>query len=271
MAILYTSGVRVGALTIDPAGRVAQAFWTHRPARRPPAQRVLASAPLARTWPGALGLPLRRGAVAMGHRIELLPTGYGVGGAALLLTRDGHRTLVVGPTTPALRPRAAHHLVLCAPAPPQAPADWLDRVIRGPTRQRLVVPDGAAAAVVSATLEDAGVPHRVPDWLGGGDRRAPIGISTRGPGTVVDVRPQASEAWLVGFACAVGPEIVYLYGPRADAVAVDLAAAGVSTRVLHAPQQMNLGSFDVAERRPPQPGAPHRRPPVGEDEAHPDD
>ncbi len=274
MAILFTSGVRVDALTIDPARRAAAAFWTHRPARRVPAGRVLASTVLAATWPGALGLPIGAGAVAMGQRMELIPSGYGPGGAALLLTQAGHRTLIVGPTTRALVPRAADRLVLCAPAQRAPEAPWLERAQSGEASLRLVVPDGAAAAVVCDGLTEAGIAHFAPAWLtprGPRARGARVTVATGGQGVHIDARPQADEAWLVSLARFVGPEITFVHGPRADAVAAQLAAVGLATRVLHAPKQMSLGGLDGSERRPPSTGAPWRRLPVSEDEVRPEE
>jgi hypothetical protein len=234
----YLDGVRLDGLTLDPTRKVDSAFWTHRPARRTTARHTLASAPLAASWPGVLGLPFGRGALAMGHRVELLPTGYGVGGAAPLFTRDGERTLAVGPTTEALVPRQAHRLVLAAPAPPGAPEDWLQTALETPGR--LVVPDAAAAADVIAALEAEGIRPRRPSWLGASPRQGDHAVSLRAPGTVVDARPQASEAWLVAFATACSPDVVQVHGPRAQALAAQLASAGLNTRVLHGPQQLTL-------------------------------
>lgn len=238
MKVTYQHGVRLEGLTLDPERKVDAAFWTHRPARRPAARQTLASRSLAATWPGALGLPFGRGALAMGHRVELLPTGYGVGGAALLLTRDGERTLAVGPTTEALVPRHAQRLVLAAPALVSAPADWLEQALAVPGR--IVVPDAAAAAEVIAALEAAGIRPRRPSWLGGGPRSATHNVSTRGAGRVVDARPRADEAWLVRFASHCAPEVVLVHGARAEALAMQLVAAGLNTRVLHGPEQLSL-------------------------------
>ncbi len=237
VSIRYTHGPRVGGLTIDPLGKVPAAFWTHRPARRPPAGRVVASQPLAAGWRGVMGLPFGVGALALGQRVELLPTGYGLGGAALLLTRRGQRTLVVGPTTEALVPRAADCLVLNAPAIPEAPGRWLEAALEA---ERVVVPDDAAAAAVVSALEGAGIPHRRPSWLGGGVRRARLGVFTRGEGLRVDLRPQASEAWLVDFAREVQPELVCVHGLRAGPLATGLVEAGLSCRILHAPEQLTI-------------------------------
>ncbi len=242
MKVHYHRGVCLDGLTIDPKGRVDGAFWTHRPRRRPPARQTLASSPLAATWPGTLGIPFGRGALALGHRVELLPTGYGVGGAALLLTRAGERTLAVGPTTEALVPRAALRLVLAAPSPPRAPDDWLTHALAAPGR--IVVPDGAAVVEVVTALEAAGIQPRRPGWLGGGPREGEHTVATQGPGTQIDARPQASEAWLVDFACQCGPDVVLVHGPRADALAAQLVEAGLDTRVLHGPEQLTFTGLE---------------------------
>lgn len=236
MDLSYTNGVRVGALTIDPSGRTRAAFWTHRPARRPAARHLMAAAPLAATWPGALAVPFGDAIIAVGLRLELLPTGYGPGGAALLLSDNGRRTLVVGPTTPALEPRHADRLVLAAPATPSEPAGWVDAVAAGDVT-RLLVPDAAAAEAVSARLHERELEHRRPGWL---PPTSPHGvpIATSGAGLFVDARPQAGEPWLVAFACQVGPDLVWVHGPRAEALAAQLAAAGLSSRVLQAPRQL---------------------------------
>lgn len=248
MLVRHASGVRVGALTIDPTERVATALWTHRPARRPPAGRALASAPLARRWPSTLALPFGAGAVAMGFRIELLPTGYGPGGAAVLLARGGERTLVVGPTTEILTARRVDRLVLFA-APPPAPDDWLSTL---PESETLVVPDAAAAEQVSERLRAAGLVHRRPAWLGRGrgPSGAPLRITTRGPGRFIDARPQASEDWLVRFAGRVSARAVFVHGPSADHLARALAADGQPVRVLHGPQQLSLLDEDPAPFTP---------------------
>ncbi len=238
MSISYRHGVRVGILTIDPSRRVDAAFWTHRPARRASARKSLASLVLAASWPGVLGLPFSCGALAMGHRVELLPTGYGLGGAALLLTRAGERTLVVGPTTEALVPRRAHRLVLAAPSTPTPPSGWLEQVIAEPGR--VVVPDAGAAVRVVDELAAAGSPPARPAWLGGGPRGAKIRVATSGSGVFVDARPQADEAWQVAFALQCTPELVYVHGPRAQALAVQLADVGLATRLLHGPDQLSF-------------------------------
>lgn len=241
MKLRYASGVRLGALTIDPVDRVDTALWTHRPARRPPARRVLAGAEIARRWRATLALPVGAGAVAMGFRIELLPSGYGPGGAAVLLTRAGARALVVGPTTTALRPRHADQLALFAPDDPADPdpAVWLPRIGRTAT---LIAPDAAAAVALCDALDAAGLPHRRPRWLdrGRGPADASITVSTHGDGTPIDARPQAPLAWLVDFAGRVGPRAVFVHGPAADRLARALAARGHAVRVLHGPQQLSL-------------------------------
>lgn len=246
MTIRYVSGIRIAGLTVDPVDRVDVALWTHRPARRPPARRNLAAAPLAVRWPHTLGLPLGSSAIAMGHRIELLPTGYGPGGAAVLLTRSGHSTLVIGPTSTTLRPRRADRLVIFAPARPELAPDWLDQA-RTAGRLDLIAPDGAAAQHISEALTAADLAHRRPPWLGlgPGPRGAPLRIVTRGEGLLVDARPQADEAWLVELARRVDPRSVFVHGPRADALAPRLAAAGHAVRVLHGPQQLTLLDPDV--------------------------
>ncbi len=238
--ILFAGGVRIGPVTIDPSGRVDSAFWTHRPARRPAAKQTLASQVLAATWSNALGLPFGRGALALGHRIELLPTGYGVGGAALLMTRDGDRTLVVGPTTEALTPRMAQRLVLHAPAPPEASEGWWEELESG---TRLVVPDDGAAIEAVSRLEAVGVPARRPAWLGPSPRAPVVTVTTRGPGVPLDLRPQASEDWLFEFALQCAPELVCVHGPRSQQLTERLAAAGLGVRVLHGPEQLALGGL----------------------------
>jgi hypothetical protein len=270
MALRYTSGVRLERLTVDPSRPAQVAFWTHRPARRPKAGRLLASMELATTWPDALGIPMGRGAIAMGHRIELLPTGYGPGGAALMLTRDGRRTLVVGPTTDGLQARPVDQLALFVPSRPTPPVDWLERASEATEPLRIVVPDGGAALHASQLLTAAGVPYRCPSWLQGGVRRAKISITTRGPGLEADLRPQADEVWLADFAARTGPELVLLHGPRADHVAVRLARLGLATRVLAAPQQMTLAGIGLSARQPLSLGRDEGQPP-NDEEARPDD
>lgn len=242
MQLAYVNGVRLGRVTVDPTAPVEAAFWTHRPARRVAAAKTLASQPLAAAWRDALGLPLERGAIALGGRLELLPTGYGPGGAALLLTQAGQRLLVVGPTTEALLPRRADRLVLAAPGRPVVAADWLDQVRAGAV-SRLVVPDGAAGLRVVDALARAGVRFTCPRWLGRGHRRAPLRVSTRGPGLVVDLRPQADEDWLVRFALSVRPGLACVHGPRAEALAAQLAAHGVPARVMGRPTQLSLAGI----------------------------
>lgn len=237
LEIRFTTGVRLGRITLDPTGRVIAALWTHRPARRAVAQKILAAAPLAQTWRGALALPFGRSVVAMGQRLELLRSGYGDGGAAVLSTEGGQRILVVGPTTESLEPRHADRLVMAAPGPATAPADWLSRLDLGAP---IVVPDAAAAQAVAAALADAEVPHLVPAWMRQGRGRGGGGVrvTTRGDGQMVDLRPQADEAWQVEYARAVAPELVYVHGPRAEPLAAALVAAGLDTRVLQAPTQL---------------------------------
>ncbi len=251
MLVRYARGVRIGALTIDPTERVHDALWTHRPARRPPCGRCLASARLARRWPATLGIPMGTGAVAMGFRIELLASGYGPGGAAVLLTRDGERTLAVGPTTVELQPRQADRLVLFAPRP-VADTDWAPPPMLTGT---LRAPDGAAARELCRRLDAAGIPHRRPRWLGlgAGPRSAAVGVVTAGPGLTVDARPQADESWLADFARRVSPQSIYVHGPRADALARRLAVEGWSVRVLHGPRQLSLLG-DEPEPFSPAPG-----------------
>ncbi len=246
MDVRYTHGVRLGALTIDPTGRARAAFWTHRPAHRKGARHTMASAPLAATWPDVLAIPFGSSVVAMGLRIELLPTGYGPGGAALLLSHEGRRTLVVGPTTERLESRHAERLVLAAPAAPADDGAWLAEAAAG-RAPLLVVPDAAAAEVVSARLRAAGVAHRRPPWLGPGDARAAVRLTTRGAGRAVDARPQAALGWLADYAREVAPEQVLVHGPRAEPLAAALTAAGLAVRVLHAPQQLAFG----AQHTPP--------------------
>jgi hypothetical protein len=240
--VRYTQGVRLGALTIDPTGRARAAFWTHRPAHRHAARHTMASAPLAGTWRDVLAIPFGGSVVAMGLRLELLPTGYGPGGAALLLANEGRRTLVVGPTTERLESRHAERLVLAAPSVPGDDGAWLAEAAAGRT-PLLVVPDAAAAEVVSARLRDAGVAHRRPPWLGPGEGKATVRLTTRGPGRLVDARPQAPEPWLVDYALQVAPEQVLVHGPRAEPLAMALAAAGLAVRVLHAPHQLAFAAL----------------------------
>ncbi len=258
MRTRYARGVRVGGLTVDPVGAVPAAFWTHRPPRRPPAQQILAASPLASRWQGVLGLPFHHGSVAAGQRVELLPSGYGLGGAALLLTEGGRRTLVVGPTTEALEPRRAEHLVLCAPAavlPP--PADWLARLQAATRPTRVSVPDSGAAEVLTQALDAAGVPWKGPARLGRGRRAALVSISVGGPGRRLDLRPQARLSWLVTYAHAVRPDVVSVHGPRAHSLADALLEAGVPAAVIHGPLQLMLD--DPLPRLPPDPHPPRRQ------------
>ena len=246
--ISYANGIRVGGLTFDPTGTTTSAFWTHRPARRPRADRLMASRPLACTWPGAQGLPMGAGAVAMGYRIELLPTGYGAGGSAVLLTRAGERALVVGPTTLHLVPRSADHLVLYAPEDPSPPPDWLARLAASPDLEpvRLVVPDGGAARVVCEALEEAQIAHRRPRWLKGAPRKpASVSVGFTGPGLAIDARPQADLEWLVSFAAAVAAPMIYVHGPASNRLVKALKTGGHSTRILHAPRQLSLLEGDT--------------------------
>ena len=260
--ISYANGVRAGDLTFDPTGVTISAFWTHRPARRPRATRLMASRPLARTWPRTQGLPMGAGAVAMGYRIELLPTGYGAGGSAVLLTRAGERALVVGPTTDDLVPRLADHLVLYAPRDPSPPADWLAQAAASREPMRLVVPDGGAARVVCEALEEAQIDHRRPRWLKGGRQKtAPVSVGLTGPGVGIDARPQAGLEWLVSFAAAVAAPMVYVHGPESNRLVKALKGGGHSTRILHAPRQLSLlegdtGGFPQVE---PVDGEPEHR------------
>jgi|GEM_PF-2304591 len=260
--ITYANGVRVGELTFDPTGATVAAFWTHRPARRPPSKRLMSSRYLAQSWAGAQGLPMESGAVAMGYRIELLPTGYGEGGSAVLLTRGGERALVVGPTTTALGPRQVDHLVLYAPDDPAPPVDWVVQARETTEDLRLVVPDGGSAAMVCKVLTQAAIPHRGPRWLSGTPRQsAPVTVGLTGPGLVVDLRPQADFEWLVRFADSVGSPMVYVHGPQANRLSKALKVAGHSIRVLHAPRQLSLlegdtGGFprvDPVDREPDRP------------------
>lgn len=247
----YVQGIRLGALTFDPVGRVASAFWTHRPARRHPAGQILASAPLAGTWGDVLGVPFGGSVVAGGFRLELLPSGYGPGGAAVIATRNGHRTLVVGPVTVACDPQPADTVVLYAPEPVREDPDWLGAARLG-TALRLVPRDAGAALFVSHTLTLAGIPHRRPAWLvpaeGEGPRNARVTIAASGEGMALDARPQADEAHLVAFARATKAERVYVHGPRADMLAIRLKEAGLSSRVLAAPAQLPLAGLAPVSR-----------------------
>lgn len=243
MRVSYIHGIRVGGLSIDPQRRAILALWTHRPRRRPPARFALASAPLADRWPGVRGLPLGRGAVAGGQKVELLPTGYGTGGCAVLMTAAGARLLVVGPTTRALAPRIVDHLVLWAPIITPPTADWVHRASRG-AFERIIAPDEAALEVICRQLADHDVPHRRPQWLPGGQRGAALTVATHGVGTVIDRRPQADIAWLVEFAQACEAPRISVHGPAAQPLSEALVAAGLPTRILHAPKQLALGGWE---------------------------
>lgn len=195
------------------------------------------------------GLPYGAGAVAAGMRLELLPTGYGPGGAAALLAEDGYRVLVVGPTTETLTPRAVDDLVIFAPAPPSAPPGWLEAAAEAAAHGealRLLAPDGGAMEAIAAALTEAGIPHRRPTWLPGG-RKSSVQVVPRGVGRLIDLRPVASPAWLVEFARACHPERVSVHGPAADAVARGLTEAGLNARVIQAPAQLVLAGMAAHE------------------------
>ncbi|MEZ4474711.1 MAG: hypothetical protein R3F60_28770 [bacterium] len=265
MQISWASGVRVGALSVDPEGRVGVALWTHRVWRRPPARLTLGSAPLAALWEGVQGLPFGVGAVAAGLRLELLPTGYGPGGAAALLAEDGQRALVVGPTTATLTPRRVDDLVLAAPAPAAPPTDWLAQAEAAATAGsplRLVAPDGAAAAAIAEALDAAGIPHARPGWLPGGRSGARVRVVGRGSGLAVDLRPGVDHAWRVQFARTCSAERVWVHGPTADALARRLTEAGLPARVIQAPAQLVLSGLAAHESRalPPSHGPVARAP-----------
>lgn len=249
MRVRFIHGVRVGGLTFDPTTRVPTALWTHRPRRRPPARVVLASAPLAEGWDGVQGLPLGRSAVAGGQLLELLPTGYGVGGAAALLTEAGFRVMVVGPTAEALGPRRVDELVLFAPRLAPIPADWLDQARAATAPLRLRALDGAGARALCAALDAAEVPHRRPPWMRPGPRGVPVSVSTHGPGLLVDLRPQASAAWLVDFARACSPTGISVHGPGAEALARRLTEVGLPARVIHAPAQLDFEALSAHDAR----------------------
>ncbi|MCK6574647.1 hypothetical protein L6V77_26530 [Myxococcota bacterium] len=252
MELRYVHGIRLGALTFDPVGKVASAFWTHRPVRRTPAGQTLASAPLAATWTDVLGVPFGGSVVAGGLRLELLPSGYGPGGAAVLATSNGHRTLVVGPTTTRCHAQPAHALVLCAPESVDPDESWLEAARQG-AALRLLPRDAAAAAALSARLAAAGIPHRRPAWLdpagGEGPRSARVVIAFGGTGLVVDGRPQADEGFLVAFAHSTGAERIYVHGPRADALSMRLREAGLPSRILSAPTQLPLAGLSPVSLR----------------------
>lgn len=198
-----------------------------------------------------LGLPFGGSIVAAGLRLELIPTGYGPGGAAVVCTQRGHRTLVLGPTTAGIEAQPAHRLVLLAPALVKPDdQEWLEAVRLG-AAIRLVVPDAGAAAHVSGLLTAAGIAHRRPTCLGSGARgpreatnsRVVVSASSRGGGLEVDGRPQADEAALVAFARATGAEEVYVHGPRAEAVSARLRDAGSASRVLEGPRQLSFAGL----------------------------
>jgi len=239
-------------LTFDPVGKVAHAFWTHRPVRRISAGQALASAPLAATWTDVLGVPFGGSVVAGGLRLELLPSGYGPGGAAVLATSNGHRTLIVGPTTTRCHPQPAHALVLCAPDTVDPDEGWLEAAHRG-APLRLLPRDAAAAAALSARLVAAGIPHRRPAWLdparGEGPRSACVVIGFGGVGMVVDGRPQADDGFLVAFAHSTGAERIYVHGPRADALSMRLRESGLASRILAAPTQLPLAGLSPVSLR----------------------
>ncbi len=253
MQVFWSNGVRVGALTFDPEGRPPIAFYTHRSDRRPAARLALASKALAATWKGVQGLPFGTGAVAAGMRLELLPTGYGPGGAAVLLAEDGFRTLVVGPTTEALEPRPVDELVIYAPAPLVVPApDWIARAREAAQAHEslaLLPPDGAAAEAIARALEAADVPHRRPAWLPGGQPRATVRIvaAASADAVVLDVRPLATSAWQVEHARACRADRICVHGPGSDALARRLTEAGLPARVIQAPAQLVLNGLSAHE------------------------
>ncbi len=252
MELRYVQGIRLGALTFDPVGKVASAFWTHRPVRRVAAGQTLASAPLAATWTDVLGVPFGGSVVAGGLRLELIPSGYGPGGAAVVATSGGHRTLVVGPSTARCDPQPAHALVLYAPDPVDPDESWLEAARLG-TALRLLPRDAAAAAAISARLRQAGVPHRRPAWLdpaaGEGPRAARVVLAFGGAGLAVDGRPQADEGFLVAYARSTGAERIYVHGPRADALSIRLREAGLPSRILAAPAQLPLAGLSPVSLR----------------------
>ena len=246
MDVRYLHGVRIERLTFDPVHRVRAALWSHRVARRAGVDKAVASEPLASTWTNVLGLPFHHGVVAFGVRLELLPSGYGVGGAATLMTLDGVRALVVGPTTSELEPRQADQLVLYAAAAVTPESDWLSEVAAADGPQRIAAPDAAAAARIARALDDAGLPWSGPTWLTT-QRRAALQLvvgAGRAGDRVVDARPQAGDDWLVEYAGQVEAELIHVHGPRAESLASALAAAGLSARVLHVPQQLALSGLE---------------------------
>ncbi len=250
MEVRYHEGVRIGSLTFDPTRAVESAFFTHRPVRRPTVTQVVMSAPLAARWPGALGVPFHQGVVAMGLRIEVLPSGYGPGGAAVIATRAGHRTLVVGPVASSFEPQPADTLVLLAPEPVRATeVDWVGAACLGQPLT-LATPDAAAACAVSVRLTAAGVPHRRPAHASPdtreGPRTARVQVAIGGSGVDVDARPQLDEEALVGLVGRVDASSVLLHGPRSEALARRLGEAGIPCRVLSAPRQLTFPGLSPA-------------------------
>ncbi len=252
MELRYAQGIRLGALTFDPVGRVPSAFWTHRPVRRVQAGQTLASAPLAATWSDVLGVPFGGSVVAGGFRLELIPSGYGPGGAAVIATRNGHRTLILGPVSPRCEAQPAESLVLFAADTLAPDDDWLSAARMGGTL-RLIPRDAGAALAISEALTAAGVPHRRPAWLvagaGEGPKSARVTLSFTGEGRPVDARPQADEAFLAAYAHSTGAERIYVHGPRAEALSHRLKDAGMSSRVLAAPAQLPLAGLHPVSSR----------------------
>lgn len=248
MQVLYNEGVQVGRITFDPRKPVPVAFWTHRPPRRPRGGRILTSEGLARRWPGTIGLPIGHTGVAMGLRLELLASGYGAAGVAVMVTREGHRTLVVGPTSAALIPRRAEQLVLYVPTPrgPEEPTEetlieWLKIHLEPAHEGRLRVPDRATAERVCHRLAAAGVPVVPPPSLGGRPRRqGQLRVVFEGPGLWVDARPQAEPAWLRWLVAQVDPERLWLHGPGATPFAAALQDDGWPAQLLVPPEQLPL-------------------------------
>lgn len=233
MRVQYKGGVRLDGLCFDPRGRVEAALLTHRPGRRGSSQRLACSAPLAGAWPKALALPMGRSVVALGRQIELVPTGYGIGGAAALVNHGGQRAFVVGPTTTCIEPRPADVLVLYVPEIATLDCSWLRAVGCPDGPKLLVLPDGAALEAAAATLRRAGLPFKAPKWaepVGGSD--AVVRLAMRGDGLRIDMRPQADECFLALFAERVQAREIWLHGPRARILAARLVDRGVPTRVL---------------------------------------
>jgi len=248
MEVRFQDGVRVGALTFDPTRPPARgagaAFFTHRPPRRIARAQPMMSAPMAARWPGALGVPFHHAVVAMGLRLEVLPSGYGVGGAAVVVTRAGHRTLVVGPVSEAFEAQPADTLVLFAPeAVRWTDADWVGAACLGQPLTT-AVPDAAAAGIVSSRLAAAGVPHRCPAVASAdgreGTRAARVSVVIGGVGLEVDARPQLDDDALVALAARVGAAHLLVHGPRADVLAQRLSEAGLPSRVLASPRQLMM-------------------------------